>query len=55
LDRRNQWARAQAHGQSLDEATRGVFGISFEELDRRWRETLQPEPVQVPDEDPDRS
>ena len=55
LDRRNQWARAQARGQSLDEATRGALGISFQELDRRWRETLQPEPVQVPDEDPDRS
>ncbi len=53
LDRRNQWARAQARGQSLDEATRGVFGISFEELDHRWRESLKPQPE--PDEDPDRS
>lgn len=55
LDRRNQWARAQARGQSLDQATRGAFGISFEELDRRWREALHPEPGSELDDDPDRS
>ena len=39
-DKRMAWARAMAQGQSLDEATREVLGLSFEELDQKWRTAL---------------
>ena len=41
---RNNWVRTMAKGASLDEATREVLGMSFEELDRRWHEALEVEP-----------
>jgi len=41
---RNNWVRTMAKGASLDEATREVLGMSFEELDQRWRESLEVEP-----------
>lgn len=37
---RNAWLRAMGQGKTLDEATKEVFKISFEELDRQWRATL---------------
>jgi len=40
-DERNAWMREMAGGQSIDEATRKVMGMSFEELDSRWRESLK--------------
>jgi hypothetical protein len=39
---RNDWARAMAAGQSLDEATRAVLGLAFVDLDQAWRSTLTP-------------
>lgn len=39
-ERRNGWLRAMASGASLDEATREALGVSFEELDRGWRESV---------------
>lgn len=34
------WLRAMGAGKELDEATHAALGISFEELDARWRGTL---------------
>lgn len=43
---RNNWIRAMARGQTLDQATRSVLGLGFEDLDRDWRvwllETAEP-------------
>jgi hypothetical protein len=44
---RNDWLRAMAKGAGLDDATRDVFGISFEQLDRDWRASLR-EPERQP-------
>lgn len=41
---RLKWMSAMANGQSLDEATRRVFGMPFARLDEEWRGALQ-EPV----------
>lgn len=38
---RNDWIRAMAGGDTLDAATRAVFGISFDQLDSDWRAWLQ--------------
>jgi hypothetical protein len=38
---RNQWLTAMANGASLDDATREVLGLSFEQLDRDWVSSLQ--------------
>ncbi len=37
---RNCWLRAMARGLSLDEATREALGMSFADLDRQWRDSL---------------
>lgn len=38
---RNDWLRAMAMGDSLDGATRRVFQMSFEDLDRAWRGQIE--------------
>jgi hypothetical protein len=43
-DKRNDWMRGMANGESLDDATRRVLGLSFKQLDQDWRGTLKPEP-----------
>ncbi len=51
--KRNDWMRAMATGASLDDATRRVLGLSFDELDADWRASIDepaaakaaPEPV----------
>ncbi len=37
---RNAWLRAFARGKPLDDATREVFGMGFDALDRDWRASL---------------
>jgi len=37
---RNAWLRAMARGASLEEATRAVLGIAFDELDEGWRASI---------------
>lgn len=37
---RNAWLRALARGMTLDEATRQSLGVSFDELDRLWRDSI---------------
>jgi hypothetical protein len=51
---RNKWLKLMANGKSLDDATKEALGLSFAELDKKWRATLpqtdQPaEPVQKGD------
>lgn len=46
---RNRWLRAMAQGSTLDEATRGTLGMSFEELDAQWRQAAG-EPTREPAE-----
>ncbi len=48
-DPRVQWLTAMSNGRTLDEATREVFGLSFEDLDRDWRASL-PAPEPQPEE-----
>ncbi|QYU68435.1 hypothetical protein J4558_27165 [Leptolyngbya sp. 15MV] len=59
-DGRNAWLRAMARGLSLDQATREALGMTFEELDRRWRESLltpaprrEPQPDAEPEPEPE--
>ncbi len=40
----NEWMTAMARGAALDEATRRVLGMSFDELDAAWREALKIDP-----------
>ncbi len=40
---RNAWLTRMAQGESLDRATRGALGVSFDQLDREWRESLEKE------------
>jgi hypothetical protein len=40
---RNAWLKAMAQGKTLDEATREVFKMSFEDLSTKWRATLPAE------------
>lgn len=40
LDQRNAWFKSLAGGASLDQATRAVMGISFDQLDQEWRRSL---------------
>jgi hypothetical protein len=42
--RRNDWMRAMSTGSTLDGASRDVLGLSFEQLDRDWRESLKAAP-----------
>lgn len=37
---RNDWFRAMGAGRSLEEATRAVLGVGFDQLDRDWRASL---------------
>lgn len=41
---RNRWMIAMAKGADLEQATRDVFGMSFSELDRLWRESIGAKP-----------
>lgn len=41
---RNRWVRAMAEGHTLDDATRGVLGQGFDDLDRAWRDWLARDP-----------
>lgn len=45
---RNAWLTAMAQGRTLGEATQETLGVSFEELDRQWRESLAQEPQSPP-------
>jgi len=39
--KRNAWLRGiAADGKTLNEATQSALGMSFEELDRQWREEI---------------
>ncbi|MDX2131625.1 MAG: hypothetical protein SFY69_06210 [Planctomycetota bacterium] len=49
---RNAWFRAMSGGKSLDEATREALGVSFEALDKEWRDSL-PAPEKPEDAAPD--
>jgi hypothetical protein len=40
--KRNDWMRQMAQGRTLDEATRSALGLSFDDLDRDWRKSLEP-------------
>jgi hypothetical protein len=42
--KRNAWLRAMTAGKSLDEATLGALGLSFDDLDKQWRESLTATP-----------
>lgn len=46
---RNNWIRALTQGKTLDEASREVLGLTFDELDAQWRASLTevPEPVEA--------
>jgi hypothetical protein len=44
--KRNRWLRVLSSGRSLDEGTREVLGLSFEELSDGWRATL-PAPAEA--------
>jgi hypothetical protein len=47
---RNNWIRAMARGETLDQATRSVLGLGFEDLDRDWRAWLLESPDPAPAE-----
>ncbi|MCC6970072.1 MAG: hypothetical protein IT434_07590 [Phycisphaerales bacterium] len=42
-EKRNAWIASAASGRSIDEATRAALGLSFDELDRTWRDSLKSE------------
>ena len=42
-EKRNAWIAAAASGKAVDEATRATLGMSFDELDRAWRDSLKDE------------
>lgn len=50
---RNAWIKAMASGRSLDEATRQVLGIGFDELDKQWRASLTEPPAPPPPSAPE--
>jgi hypothetical protein len=39
-DGRRNWLKAMGQGKSLDQATRDVLGLSFEDLDKAWHKAL---------------
>jgi len=47
-DARNQWLRAMSQGASIDQATRAVMAMGFEELSVAWRATLPAEGEEAP-------
>lgn len=42
-EKRNAWIASAASGKSIDEATWSGLGMSFDELDRAWRDSLKDE------------
>lgn len=44
---RNAWLRRMAQGETIDEATAGAFGMTFDQLDREWRESLAGDGEQI--------
>ncbi|MBL8760636.1 MAG: hypothetical protein JNL50_04970, partial [Phycisphaerae bacterium] len=40
-EKRNAWIAAAASGKPIDEATRVALGMSFDDLDRAWRDSLK--------------
>lgn len=49
----NAWMAAQANGAKLDQATHDVLGMSFDDLDKKWRESLKEErPAEKPADKP---
>ncbi len=46
----NAWMAAQAGGSTMDKATHDVLGLSFDELDAKWRASLVVEEPKKPDE-----
>jgi hypothetical protein len=42
--KRNTWLRAMAQGRTIDQATTEVLGLSFADLDTRWRASLDAQP-----------
>ncbi len=40
-DARNQWMREMSNGKSIDEATRAVMHMSFDDLDAKWRAAVK--------------
>lgn len=49
---RNGWMRAMAQGATLEEATQKALGLSFEDLDKQWRESIAPKPEEKGSEEP---
>ncbi len=45
---RNRWLTIMAQGRGVDEATREVTKLTFEELDAQWRGTLELLPAESP-------
>lgn len=39
------WLRRLGRGESLESASRGAFGRSFESIEREWRGSLEPQPA----------
>lgn len=39
---RNAWLRALAQGSTLEDATKSALGLSFDELDKKWRASIAP-------------
>jgi hypothetical protein len=50
---RNKWFREMAQGAPIDEATHRALGISFEELDKLWRASIDAATVPSPDKNDD--
>ncbi|HYE02547.1 MAG TPA: hypothetical protein VD963_04860 [Phycisphaerales bacterium] len=51
--KRNQWLTLMARGGTLDEATAGALGLSWAQLDERWRATLPTAEPPQPEPDPE--
>lgn len=49
---RNNWLRAMGAGKSIDEASRDVLGMPFEQLDKEWRASLPGKDEAKPEEKP---
>lgn len=51
---RNRWLRELAQGTMLDEATTRALGLSFADLDKDWRASLESKPESPPAAQPDK-
>jgi len=51
-EKRVAWLRKMATGSTLDEATKSELGMSFAELDAKWRDSLLPLPEEPKKEEP---